>query len=43
MMYEGRGTKIYENADIFAGALEPGAIIQGWLTFSDYVEPRLER
>ena len=37
MMYEGRGTKIYENADIFAGALEPGAIIQGWLTFSDYM------
>ena len=36
-MYEGRGTRIYEGPEIFQGALEPGAALQGWRTFQDYI------
>jgi len=37
LMYEGRGTRIYEGPEIFQGVLEPGAVLQGWETFQDYI------
>ena len=37
LMYEGRGTRIYEGPEIFQGVLEPGAVLQGWKKFHDYI------
>ena len=37
MVWDGRATRLLESDRIWAGALEPGAVIQTWRDFRDYI------
>ena len=37
MVGDGRGTVLMEADQIWSGGLEPGAVLQTWLNFSDYI------